>query len=77
MPQVAKTLIGIGMALIIAGLIAWAIMSVFPGFKPGRLPGDIAIEKPGASFYFPITTMILVSVGLSFILWLIGMVSRR
>lgn len=77
MPQIAKVLIGIGLALVIAGLLTWAVMTVFPGFKPGRLPGDIAVERPGASFYFPITTMILVSIGLSIILWLIGMVTKR
>jgi len=38
----------------------------------GRLPGDIRVEKPGYSFYFPITTSIIVSVILSAILFLIS-----
>lgn len=77
MPQITKILVGLGIALIFAGIATWGVMTLFPGFKPGRLSGDIAIEKPGASFYFPITTMILVSLGLSFIFWLVGMVSKR
>lgn len=38
----------------------------------GRLPGDIRIEGENGSFYFPITTSILVSVILTVILNLIG-----
>jgi hypothetical protein len=38
----------------------------------GRLPGDIGIERDNFTFYLPITTSILVSVGLSVILWLLG-----
>ena len=40
----------------------------------GRLPGDIAIQKKNFSFYFPITTSIIVSIILSFLMWLF---SRR
>jgi hypothetical protein len=53
------------------------IQRVAPNFKPGRLPGDIAIEKPGMAFYFPITTMILASLGLTLILWFLGIVLKR
>jgi len=35
------------------------------------LPGDIRIEKENVRFYFPVTTMILISVVLSLILYLI------
>ena len=34
----------------------------------GRLPGDIVVERPGFRFYFPLTTMILVSLILT-LLW--------
>jgi hypothetical protein len=37
----------------------------------GRLPGDIIIDKPGLKVYIPITTMILVSVIVSVILWVL------
>jgi hypothetical protein len=55
----AKILIVVGALLIIAGLIFY-----FFGDKLrwlGRLPGDIRIEKENSSFYFPITTCILIS----------------
>jgi uncharacterized protein HemY len=40
----------------------------------GRLPGDIFIKRDNFIFYFPLTTSILISIILSFILYLI---SRR
>lgn len=36
----------------------------------GRLPGDIRIERPGGSFYFPVVSMLVVSVVLSLLLQL-------
>lgn len=36
----------------------------------GRLPGDIVIEKNNFKFYFPITTAIIFSLVISFLLWL-------
>lgn len=36
----------------------------------GRLPGDITIKREGFTFYFPITTGILLSILLSLILYL-------
>lgn len=38
----------------------------------GRLPGDIAINRENFSFYFPITTGILVSIALTLAFWLFG-----
>ncbi|MFQ5964016.1 MAG: DUF2905 domain-containing protein [Candidatus Scalinduaceae bacterium] len=35
----------------------------------GKLPGDISIEKNNFSFYFPITTCIIISIILSLIFW--------
>ena len=55
-----------GVILIIAGL-AWPWLSRL-GF--GRLPGDIVIERENFRFYFPVTTMILISLVLSLIFWL-------
>ncbi|NJC96101.1 MAG: DUF2905 domain-containing protein [Anaerolineae bacterium] len=42
------------------------------GFPLGRLPGDIRIEGRNGSFYFPVTTSILISVILTIILNLIA-----
>ena len=36
----------------------------------GRLPGDIVIERENFRFYFPITTMVLISLVLSLVFWL-------
>lgn len=61
-----KILIVIGVVLVIIGLI-W---SVFPGALSwfGKLPGDIRYESGSTRVYFPIVTMIVVSVVLSIIL---------
>jgi len=58
-----KTLIILGVLLVIIGL-GWPWLSKIP---LGRLPGDIIIDKPGMKVYFPITTMIIVSLVLSLI----------
>ena len=42
------------------------------GLPLGRLPGDIRIEGENGSFYFPLTTSILVSVVLTIVLNLIS-----
>jgi hypothetical protein len=71
-----RFLIIAGVVLVVAGL-AWQLLSKLPGgFPLGRLPGDIAIEKENFSFYFPLTTSILVSVVLSLIALLIRYFSK-
>jgi hypothetical protein len=61
-----KTLIYAGLLLALAGLL-WPWLSKLPF---GRLPGDIIIDKPGFKVFFPLTSMILVSGLISFLLWL-------
>ena len=61
-----RTLIIFGIALLVIGL-TWPWASRLP---LGRLPGDIIIDRPSFRFYLPVTTMIIVSIMLSFILWL-------
>lgn len=61
-----RILIIAGLVLVLAG-IAWPWLSKLP---LGRLPGDIVVDKPEFRFYFPITTMIIVSVVVSLLLWL-------
>lgn len=60
-----KALIITGILLLIAGL-AWPWLGKLP---LGRLPGDIVINRPGVKFYFPVTTMVLVSLILSLVLY--------
>jgi uncharacterized membrane-anchored protein len=61
-----KLLIILGVVLIAIGL-AW-----FAGQKLdlGRLPGDIVIEREGVRIYLPLMTSLIISVVLSFLLWL-------
>ncbi len=64
-----KLLISIGLALVLIGAaITWApwLVNWF-----GRLPGDIRIERESGTFYFPITSMLLLSVALSVFLSLL------
>jgi len=57
----------LGVALVVIGVLVQ-----FAGRIPwlGRLPGDISIQRENFSFYFPLTTSIVVSVVLSLLLWL-------
>jgi hypothetical protein len=65
---------GLGRPLIIMGLIivAVGIIISFAGKIPwlGRLPGDIHIKRENFTFYFPLATSILLSIIISFLLWL-------
>jgi hypothetical protein len=60
-----RFLIATGALLLLAGLL-WPWLSKLPW---GRLPGDIAIEREGFSFYFPLGTSLLVSALLSLLCW--------
>ena len=62
-----------GLVLVVLGL-AWPLI-VKLGL--GSLPGDIRIERDGYSFYFPITTGIIVSIVLSLVLTLIDWIFRK
>jgi hypothetical protein len=77
MNPVARLLIGLGILLIIIGLF-WGLFWQFGGrsLHLGKLPGDIAIEKENFRFYFPVTTSILISIVLSFVLYLIRLMSK-
>ena len=69
MNGLGRTLITVGLVLLGAGLLFTFAPRMFTWF--GRLPGDIAIKRENFSFYFPLTTCLLISVLLSFIMWLI------
>ncbi|MFO7838296.1 MAG: DUF2905 domain-containing protein [Desulfosalsimonadaceae bacterium] len=53
--------------LLIAAALLWPFLAKLP---IGRLPGDIIIDKPGFKVCIPLTTMILLSIVLSVILWI-------
>lgn len=67
-----RVLVALGLVLVAAGML-WPVLS---GSGLGRLPGDVAVERDGFRFYFPITTMILLSLLLSGALWLVRSLSR-
>ena len=61
-----RLLVVIGLVLLVAGLLwPWIAKSGL-----GRLPGDIRIAKEGFSFYFPLTSGILVSLVVTILLWI-------
>ena len=67
----------IGRLLLILGvvLVALGAFFYFGGrlpFRLGRLPGDIIHRGEHSTFYFPIVTCIVVSVGLTLLFWIIG-----
>ncbi|HOW56720.1 MAG TPA: DUF2905 domain-containing protein [Smithellaceae bacterium] len=64
MPAIGKILIFAGVILIVAGLV-FLFADKIPFL--GRLPGDIYIKKERFSFYFPITTSIIISIILAII----------
>jgi hypothetical protein len=64
----SRTLIIFGLVLVAAGVL-WPLIG---RLGLGRLPGDIAIERPTYSFYFPIVTSLVLSLVLSLIFWLIN-----
>lgn len=70
-------LTGLGKLLLFAGLIIAGIgllMLLFPKSLHwfGRLPGDIRIIRENVRFYFPVTSLLLLSAILSLILYIIG-----
>jgi hypothetical protein len=62
---IGKTLILIGIGIIIVGGLLW-LFSRIP--FAGKLPGDISIKKENFSFYFPLTTCIIISIIITIIL---------
>ncbi|GEM84629.1 DUF2905 domain-containing protein [Meiothermus hypogaeus] len=61
--EVGRFLLGLGLLLVALGLVWLYAPGLLSWF--GRLPGDIRIEREGFRFYLPLTSMVLVSVGLS------------
>ena len=64
----SRVLIILGLVIVAVGVL-WPLIS---RLGPGRLPGDIFVQREGFTFYAPITTGILVSVVLSLIVWLVS-----
>ena len=70
MTEIGKSLIFLGIVIIIVGIVL--LFSDRLPFNLGRLPGDLSIKKENFSFYFPITTSIIISIVLSVLFYLFG-----
>ena len=59
---VGGALFGLGALITLAGRVPFL----------GRLPGDILIKNDGTTIYIPLATMLIVSLGLTILLNIIG-----
>ena len=67
MSNAQRLLIIIGVVLVIAGFL-WPSISKIPF---GKLPGDIVIDKPNFKMFIPITSMIILSLVISLVVWIV------
>ncbi len=75
MENIARTLMLGGIALFLIG--GGIYLAAKFGIPLGRLPGDIRIEGENGSFYFPITSSILVSVILTIVFNVIARLIKK
>ena len=59
----SRWLILAGVVLVVAGLVLHYAPGLFNWF--GKLPGDIRIESEKGKFFFPITSMVIISIVLT------------
>ena len=76
MVQIGKIIVLFGLGVVAIGGLVWLTGTFFPGFKPGRLPGDIVIEGERGGIYIPVVTMILVSVVATVMMWIFSAVRK-
>jgi H+/Cl- antiporter ClcA len=69
MVQIGKYIIIAGIVLIVVGILVTTLGNKFHWF--GNLPGDVKVERENFKFFFPITTMIILSLLLSLVMWVI------
>ncbi len=67
--SIGRSLIFFGIILIVVGAVL-VLFGKVPWF--GRLPGDIIIKREGFTFYFPVVTMIILSLVLTVLFNIIG-----
>jgi hypothetical protein len=71
----------IGRMLLVLGAFVFLVGALFYfsgrlPFRLGRLPGDIIYRGEHTTFYFPITTSLLLSAILSLVFWLVSQFRR-
>lgn len=74
--DIGKLLIILGGALVVVGIL-FMIGSRFSFFSLGHLPGDIRYKGKNSTFYFPLTTCLLLSAVVTLIMWLISRFMRH
>lgn len=74
MERLGKGLVLLGIFVAVAGVILWLWGDKLRWI--GKLPGDIRVEKENFSFYFPVATMVILSIVLSLVMWLIRYFSK-
>lgn len=67
--ETGKYIIIAGAAIVFIGILVYFFHDKLHWV--GRLPGDIRIDKGNVKIYFPITTMILLSIGISVVVYII------
>jgi len=67
--SIGKSLIFFGIVLIVIGSL-FVLFGKVPWF--GRLPGDIILKREGLTVYFPVVTMVLLSILLTILFNIIG-----
>ncbi len=65
--MLGKILLALGGLIVLVGLVVLLLDKI----GPGRLPGDIFIQRENFTFYFPVMTCIIISVILTIILSLL------
>ena len=78
---VGKFLIAAGCGLVVVGLL-FVLSDRIPGLSGwfgwvGKLPGDFSIKRDHVSFYAPLGTSLVLSVGLSLLFYLLSWLFRR
>ncbi len=76
MEDIGRMLLLFGIVLAVIGGVILLLGKV-PGLGLGRLPGDIVIQQPGFSCFFPIATSIILSIVLTIVLNVVLRVLNR
>ncbi len=72
--ELGRMLLIFGAVLVAAGAVL--LLGARLPFRLGRLPGDIVYQGRHTTFYFPIVTCLLLSVGLTVLFWLLSLFRR-
>lgn len=64
--QTGKYILIVGVIIVVAGILIYFFHDYFKWI--GRLPGDIRVERENFKFYFPLATMIILSIVLTILI---------